>query len=199
MKPIFKRNSISSRRTRFFAIVAGAVACLVGCASHEPPQVPYISLASVEKVYGPLITAGNLPTQVQDGTGERVGFFRAATGTVWGLPLGVSNGGDTLACAPAALHDASVTDTLPAGSTIIGATNEPTGIRGGTGRLELLLRHPSGAIHWRGINGARFASAPSCWAPDAPGPKRQFFYYRLDSRAVDNHESSSVSKAAPKD
>src|SRR5580658_5984161 len=130
-------------RRRQPGIVTFACAAVVftGCRGRlEPQRAPYAPLAEVESIYGPLITAGNHPTNDQNGTGERVGLFQDSSGSVWGLPLTVAKSGAVLACAPPALHDAKVTDTFPKGSTIIGSTNEPTGWRGGTGTLELLLR-----------------------------------------------------------
>ena len=51
---------------------------------------------------------------------------------MWGLPLVAEGDGTVLGCAPPALRDSPVTDTLPfEKGTIIGATNAPTGWRGG--------------------------------------------------------------------
>jgi len=155
-----------------------------GCkARREPPRAPYVSLAIVEAAYGPLITAGNHPTGDQNGTGERVGFFQDPNSSVWGLPLFITSDGAILACAPPAVHEAGVTGSIPAGSTIIGATNEPTGFRGGTGNLELLLRDSRGAMHSQEVLGAQVTTGPVCRAPDLHGPRLQLYYYRLTSRA----------------
>ena len=88
-------------------------------------------MADVERTYGVLVAAGNRPTPYQHGTGERMGLFEDANGEIWGLPLNTATGGDILACAPASLRDQRVTDRVPAGSTVVGATNEPTGTPGG--------------------------------------------------------------------
>jgi hypothetical protein len=72
-----------------------------------------------------------------------------------------------------------VTDTFPAGSTLLGATNQPTGWRGGTGTLELLLRDAGGAIRCLAVRGASVAGGLTCWAPESPGPLQQLYYYRL--------------------
>src|SRR6476646_7163845 len=125
--------------------VTAIAVILTACSAHKDrPRASYVPLAELEAVYGPLITAGNHPTGDQSGTGDRLGLFRDAGGTIWGLPLAVAADGTVLGCAPPAVRDAPVTDTYPAGATIIGATNEPTGWRGGTGKLELLLREPQG-------------------------------------------------------
>jgi hypothetical protein len=149
---------------------------------HDPAQAPYIPLTDVQTTYGPLITAGNHPTPDQNGTGERVGLFRDPNGTIWGLPVTVAGNGVILACAPPALHDQKITDTFPAGSTVIGSTNEPTGWRGGTGRLEILLRDSDGAVRWRAVRGGEVDSGPLCWVPDSPGQPQQLHYYRLEPR-----------------
>jgi hypothetical protein len=91
-----------------------------------------------------MITAGNHPTANQMGTGDRLGLFRDRAGTIWGLPLAIMPDGSVVGCAPPAVRDAQVTDSYPAGATIIGATNEPTGWRGGTGKFGTPLARPTG-------------------------------------------------------
>jgi hypothetical protein len=153
---------------------------LASCRSHRnQPQAPYLPLDQVEVSYGELITAGNHPTSDQNGTGERVGLFRDASGTVWGLPLTLAGDGAILGCAPPGLHDAKVTGTFPSGTTIIGATNQPTGWRGGTGKLELLLRDARGNTRWSVVNGGLLDAGPVCWVPEPPGRPQQLQYYRL--------------------
>jgi hypothetical protein len=84
-----------------------------------------------------------------------------------------------LGCAPPELHDLKITDTYPARADIIGATNEPTGWRGGTGKLELQLRDPNGGIHCRAVSSAQMAPGSVCWAQESPGPPQKLEYYRL--------------------
>jgi hypothetical protein len=75
-------------RLHIFATFASAAVAFTGCGGrHEPGHAPYAPLALVEAIYGPLITAGNHPTQDQKGTGDRVGLFQDTSGAVWGLPL----------------------------------------------------------------------------------------------------------------
>jgi hypothetical protein len=163
--------------------VASAALMFASCSRQSGrPAAPYLPLAQIEASYGALVTAGNHPTPDQHGTGERIGLFRDTTGTIWGLPLTVAGDGAVFACAPNALHDAKVTDALPAGSVVIGSTNEPTGWRGGTGNLELLLRDPSGIVHWQAVRGGQLSSGPVCLAPASPGPPQQLHYYRLAPR-----------------
>lgn len=151
-----------------------------GCSSHkDAPRAPYVSFTEIQNVFGFLVTAGNHPTADQMGTGDRVGLFRDSAGTIWGLPLAIANNGSVLVCAPNTLRDAPVTDYYPAGAAVIGATNQPTGWRGGTGKLELLLRDAQGKIEWRAASGSHIDVGPACWAQDPPGPKQLLLYYRL--------------------
>lgn len=159
---------------------------MAACGTHAPQtRAPYVPLAEVEAVYGPLITSGNHPTPNQNGTGERIGLFQDASGTIWGLPLSVTSAGAVLACAPSGLRGEKVTGTFPAGMSVIGSTNEPTGWRGGTGNLELLLRGADGAVRWQPVRGAQTAMGPACWAPDDPGPPQQLYYYRIAPQATE--------------
>jgi len=133
----------------------------------------------IEKSYGRLITVGNHPTPDQHGTGERVGFFLDRAGTIWGLPVLIAGESQLLVCSPHTLPTARVTGTYPAGSNLIGTTNEPTGWRSGTGRLELVMRSPNGTVIWQPVEGALPSSPPFCEAPPFPGPSQGLEYYRL--------------------
>jgi hypothetical protein len=163
-------------RTPLIAIAMLLLACRARPARE---RAPYSPLAEVEATYGRLITGGNHPTPEQHGTGERIGLFQDASGTVWGLPLSSAQGGAITVCAPPELKSGKVTGTFPEGSTIIGSMNEPTGWRGGTGSLELLMRDRQGNVRWQAVHSARLTSGPSCWAPELPGPPQQLNYYRL--------------------
>jgi hypothetical protein len=166
-----------SKNRQWFLIL---VVLLTACSRHQDrSRAPYVSLTEVEKVFGPLVTAGNHPTADQMGTGDRLGLFRDSDGTIWGLPLTITADGNIMICAPSTLRDARVTDHYPAGATVIGATNEPTGWRGGTGKLELLLWEGQGNIEWRPVNGWHIDVGPVCWAQEPPGPKQLLVYYRL--------------------
>lgn len=154
-----------------------AAACT---AASEPPHAPYVPLARIEAVYGRLVTAGNYPTPDQHGTGDRVGLFRAADGTIWGLPLTIDSTGALRGCAPPAVRQAPATDTLPPGVTdVVGTTNAPTGWRGGTGELELLIRAADGALRWTPVAAGDVADGPVCVAQSPPSPRRPLRYYRL--------------------
>jgi hypothetical protein len=109
-----------------------------------------------------------------------MGLFRDPTGTVWGLPLTISADGAVLGCAPPGVHDAPVTDTLPADAeNILGGTNAPTGWRGGTGQLELVFRTKSGEVRTQLVRSGALATGPVCWAQEPPGPPQRLEYYRL--------------------
>jgi len=93
--------------------------------------------------------------------------------------LATEENGSVLVCAPSTLRDAPITDHYPADSTVIGATNKPTGWRGGTGELELILREGQAKMKWRAVRGSHLDVGPVCWAQDPPGPKQPLLYYRL--------------------
>jgi hypothetical protein len=152
-----------------------------GCGGRpEPPRAPYVPVSQLEAIYGPLFSAANHPTPDQHGTGDRVGLFRDRAGAVWGLPLAVAGDGTVLACAPQSLREAPVTDTLPArAADILGATNAPTGWRGGTGKLELVFRNNVGEVQWRAVSSSAITNGPVCWAQEPPGPLQHLEYYRL--------------------
>lgn len=160
----------------FVALLFTAAAC---ARRPQPPHAPAQPLAQLEDTFGPLIGASNEPTPDQHGTGDRIGLFRQRGGTLWGLPLTISEQGEVLGCAPQGLLDAPVTDALPVDTTdVVGAMNSPTGWRGGTGKLELLLRSSKGAIRWQTVAGA-VSPGPVCWAYQVPGLQRPLHYYRL--------------------
>jgi hypothetical protein len=161
---------------------AAAIAiCATGCRGRPAvPSAPYVPVTQLEAIYGPMVAAANHPTPDQHGTGDRVGLFRDSTGTLWGLPLAVADNGSVLGCAPPTLRDAPVTDSLPTSAgNIVGATNAPTGWRGGTGKLELVFRNKSGDVQWRAVSSGVLPSGPACWAQEPPGPSQRLEYYRL--------------------
>ena len=140
------------QRGKLGALLGIAFVMLLSGCSHPnaqaPDRVPYVPISQIEQTYGHLITVSNAPTPAQNGTGDRLGLFRDNTGTIWGLPLTESNDRSVLGCAPPNLRDLPVTDQLPKDAEIVGAANEPTGWRGGTGKLQLLLRDPKGNLQW---------------------------------------------------
>jgi hypothetical protein len=102
-----------------------------------------------------------MPTPDQHGTGDRLGLFKDERGTVWGIPLTIAENGNVLGCAPPMLKDIPVSDTLPADAVeIVGAANKPSGWRGGTGKLELLLRDTQGVLRWHPVSAVEIKSGP---------------------------------------
>jgi hypothetical protein len=135
---------------RYWIALAFAVAVAACTRYREAPRAPFVPITVLESQYGHLITAGNHPitagnhpTGDQRGTGDRAGLFRDRDGTIWGLPLMITGNGAVFVCLPPGLHHAKVTDTYPADAIVIGATNQPTGHRQGTGKLELVMRGPN--------------------------------------------------------
>ena len=144
----------------------------------ERPRAAYAPVAQIEQSFGRLIATANVPTPEQNGTGDRLGLFRDNTGTIWGIPLTLDEHGNLLGCVPPMLREAPVTDKLPVDAVdIVGAANEPTGWRGGTGKLELLFRDPHGGFHWQSIAAGQLKNGPVCWSQSAP--VQPLPYYRL--------------------
>lgn len=161
-----------------------AVALLVSCGENEGRRPSFVALPKVSPAYGALVTVGNHPTPEQHGTGERIGFFRTEDGTIWGLPLTLGAGGTLSVCTAPKVHDLPITDTLPADmDAIVGASNEPTGWRGGTGRLELVIRTRDGGLRWLPVRSGETAGDAACWAQEPPGPRQKLHYYRLRAGA----------------
>ena len=132
-------------------------------------------------MYGPMAAAANHPTADQHGTGEPVGFFRDAGGTVWGLALAIDDTTVSV-CAPSSLRQAGITGEIDADSTIVGSANEPTGWRGGTGDVNLLMRDRNGRLYRQMVYGGELPHEPSCWEKEDPGPRQRLHYYRLAPR-----------------
>lgn len=97
---------------------------------------------------------------------------------MWGIPLTIGDDRGVLGCAPPALREVPVSDTLPADAVeIVGATNEPNGWRGGTGKLELLLRDAQGGLRWHPVASVEIKTGPVCWSQSPP--EQPLKYYRL--------------------
>jgi hypothetical protein len=151
---------------------------LIGsCNSAKQEAATYVPISQLEQKYGRLITVANAPTPDQHGTGDRMGLFKDERGTVWGIPLTIADNRNVLGCAPPTLQDLAVTDTLPADAEIVGAANEPSGWRGGTGKLELLLRDAQGMIRWHTVSAGEIKTGPVCWSQSKP--EQALKYYRL--------------------
>jgi hypothetical protein len=146
--------------------------------SEQRPRATFAPIAQLEQSFGRLIIVSNVPTPDQHGTGDRVGLFQDDSGTIWGIPLTIDENGRVLGCAPPSLRESPVSDTLPADTVdIVGAANEPSGWRGGTGKLELLLRDTQGQLYWHPVASAKISSGPVCWSQSPP--EIPLDYYRL--------------------
>lgn len=144
----------------------------------EQPKAAYVPIAQIEQSFGRLVTTANMPTPNQNGTGDRLGLFRDDTGTIWGIPLTYNEHGNLLGCAPPTLREAPITDKIPEDALdIVGAYNEPSGWRGGTGRLELIFRDAHGTLRWQPVTGDDLKSGPICWSQSPP--VQPLKYYRI--------------------
>lgn len=184
MREIVRQVFIKEDRRRLIKVLCtwigvGALLLLVAsCSRTESPRTAYVPIAQLEQSYGRLITVSNAPTPDQHGTGDRLGLFRDENGTVWGIPLTVGDNGSVLGCAPPSLREVPVSDTLPANTVeIVGAANEPTGWRGGTGKLELLLRDAQGGLLWHSVAAVEIKTGQVCLSQSEPVTPLK--YYRL--------------------
>jgi hypothetical protein len=166
------------RRACILAVMAAVGMLCSACRSPRgDAESAYLPLSEIQPEFGTLIATGNQPTRDQGGTGDRIGLFRDSAGFVWGLPISVSGDGTVRACAPMTLRGRNVTDDLPAGATIVGSTNAPTGWQGGTGVLELVFRDAGGSIRSRKLHGGALDGKAKCGS-------RPLHYYRLATIAA---------------
>lgn len=186
MKNIISSRFINERRLKHtgFAkslIILAMIIVVIASAGCEPERqrADYnVSVAQLEQSFGRLVTVSNMPTPDQNGTGDRMGLFRDESGTFWGIPLTIAENGSVVGCAPPALREAPVSDRLPVNTAeIVGAANEPNGWRGGTGKLELLLRDAQGGLRWHGVEAIEIKTDPVCWSQSSP--VQPLKHYRL--------------------
>lgn len=170
-------NNTMQRIPSWRNVLLTTILLFVSCKSPQQPRAAYVPISQLEQHYGKLITVSNAPTPDQHGTGDRLGIFRDNSGTVWGIPLTIADNGDLLGCAPPMLRELAVTDTLPDAVDIIGAVNQPSGWRGGTGELELLLRDAQGGLRIKSVASAEVKTGPVCWSQSPP--EQPLKYYRL--------------------
>ena len=175
---LFSENLHRIPPSRVRSVLLTTILLFVSCNPPKQPHAAYVPVSQLEQSYGRLITVSNAPTPDQHGTGDRLGIFRDSSGTVWGIPLTIADNGDLLGCAPPMLREFAVTDTLPADAVdIIGAVNQPSGWRGGTGKLELLLRDVQGGLRLQSVAAEEVKAGPVCWSQSPP--EQPLKYYRL--------------------
>lgn len=166
------KHSLQSAGLVKTLIILGIAVVMIASSACQPERqrADYnVPVAQLEQTFGRLVTVSNMPTPDQNGTGDRMGLFRDESGTLWGIPLTSAENGSVAGCAPPALREVAVSDRLPAGTTeIVGAANEPNGWRGGTGKLELLLRDAQGGLRWHSVEAVAIQSDPMCWSQSPP-------------------------------
>ena len=151
--------------------------------AEQRPQAERVPIAQIERSYGRLFAVANEPTPDQHGTGDRLGLFQDDSGTVWGIPLVVDESGNVLGCAPPMLRDAPPSDVLPDSSVeIVGAANEPTGWRGGSGKLGFMLRDAHGRLRWQPVAALEIKTGPVCLSESKP--VEPLAYYRLTRQSA---------------
>lgn len=179
------RNEDPFRCLRMTVLWGGLIMVLLlgSSCSAEEPRAHYVPVDQLEASYGPLISLANAPTPDQNGTGDLMGLFRDDQGTIWGIPLSISPDGTVLGCAPPTLRDTQVSGVVPDDAVaIVGAANEPTGWRGGTGKLGLLLRDAQGKLRWHYVAPGEIMAGPVCWSRSQP--VQILKYYRLVKTAT---------------
>jgi hypothetical protein len=99
------------------------------------------------------------------------------------LWLFIFENGSVLGCASPMLSDAPASDTQPESLVeIVGAANEPTGWRQGTGKLGLLLRDSDGQLRWQSVAALEIKIGPVCLSQSSP--ELPLNYYRLPKQGT---------------
>ena len=79
------------------------------------------------------------------------------------MRLTIDESGSVSACAPPTPCNTPPSDTIAiVRFDIVGAANEPTGWRGGTGKFGLLLRDARGQLSWRPVEVVELKTGPVC-------------------------------------
>src|SRR5437763_12839041 len=99
-----------ARSARLRRVVA-ARTHVVSCARSSAATANFVATAMPSVHHTTTRMASELTrrdTSDQNGTGDRLGLFRDAENTIWGLPLIIANDGQVLGCAPAGVRDARI-------------------------------------------------------------------------------------------
>ncbi len=157
--------------------------------------VAYRAAVQLEPEWGRLVAVANVTMHGRRIGADRLGFFRAADGTIWGLPLAPPvDAANVLACAPADLRNAPTTDTLATDDLEVLGASDFASYSGSGSEVYLLTRARSGALHWRRVAGSEHVSrvGTTCRErPHWPGPHRdplaRYHYFRLMPAAGGDH------------
>jgi len=156
----------------------GLASLFSACEEKRPGAVFNVSAEELEERFGQIIEVANIPTPAQHGTGDKMGLFQDKEDTFWGVPVSVGPGQSLVGCAPPDLEKISVSDTLPSDTVeIVGATNEPTSWRAGTGALKLLVRTSQNRLRWQTVKSVTLETDSPCWS--TADPVRALGFYRL--------------------
>jgi hypothetical protein len=157
-----------------------------------PPSTYKISAEDLEKRFGEIIEVANIPTPDQHGTGDKMGLFRDKNDTIWGVPVSVGENQSLIGCAPPELETAKVSDTLPSDTVkIVGATNEPTAWRGGTGELKLLLRISQNKLRWHTVKAVSLETDSVCWSKSEPVQPLKFYRLVIADREKESSQNNN--------
>jgi hypothetical protein len=172
------------------------IALFSACKKGPPPPSTYkISAEDLEKRFGQIIEVANIPTPDQHGTGDKMGLFHDNDNTFWGVPVSVGENQNLVGCAPPELEKAPVSDTLPSDTVeIVGATNEPTAWRGGTGELKLLLRTSQYKLRWHTVKALELETDSVCWSKSEPVQVLKFYRLVIADKEKDSSQNSNSQK-----
>jgi hypothetical protein len=200
MMEIMKKRSVNKSRfgeIREIKLFIGLICLLLtgllsSCVEERPRHAYKISPEELERRFGRIVTVANMPTPDQNGTGDKMGLFRDKDDTFWGVPVSVGENQSLVGCAPRELEEAKVSDTLPSDTKeIIGAANEPTAWRGGTGELKLLLRTHQNKLRWKTINALSLETDSVCWSKSEPVQSLKFYRLVIADKEKESPQNSN--------
>lgn len=152
--------------------------------------IPYKPAAQLEPEWGRLVAVANITMHGRRTGADRIGFFRAENGTLWGLPLATpENDAVVLACAPPELKTAATTDTLAATEEVIGAADFSHPQNAGPS-VYLLVRDSRGTLKWHRMAGSEYLSRIGVSCRERPhslgrlrDPFARYHYFRISLRS----------------
>lgn len=190
-------NKSRFRQIRAIKLIIGLslillTALLSSCVEERPLAAYKISAEELEKRFGPIVTVANIPTPSQKGTGDKLGLFLDKDGTFWGVPVSVGENQSLVGCAPPELEKARVSHTLRSDTVeVVGAANEPTAWRGGTGELKLLLRTSQNKLRWQIVNAVSLETDSECWSKSDPVRALDFYRLVIADKGTDSTQDSN--------